>query len=107
MPVEELDVAEEVLVEVAAADKRPTDRSHSVHREGHDEQNDRAPTPAGKPLEPGERTREALTCFGSHGGDRHTTFRCPLRVGDRRRALQTGPDACAVAPAERVAGLRK
>ena len=33
MPIEELDVSVEVLVEVATRDQRPTDRSHGVDRQ--------------------------------------------------------------------------
>ena len=56
MPVEELDVAVEVLVEVAARDQRPADRPHSVDRERRDEEDDRAERPVGEPLEPRERS---------------------------------------------------
>jgi hypothetical protein len=42
MPVEELDVVVEVLVEVAAADERPPDGAHGVDRQPEEEEEDRA-----------------------------------------------------------------
>ncbi len=80
MPVEELDVAEEIFVEVAAPDQRPSDRANRIDTERDDEEEDGAGAPLGQPLEPVERTRELL-----------------------ERAAQ---DDCP-APAAREAGLRK
>lgn len=56
MPVEELDVREQVLVEVSSSHQRPADCAHGVHGKAEDEQDDDAETAARKLLEPVERT---------------------------------------------------
>jgi hypothetical protein len=55
MPIEELDVVEEVLVEVAAAGERPRDRAQRVDREPGGEQDDGAEATACELLELSER----------------------------------------------------
>ena len=42
VPVEELHVVVQVLVEIPAADERPTDCAQGVHRQSEDEEDDRA-----------------------------------------------------------------
>jgi len=42
VPVEELDVAVEVLVEIASDDERPADRANRVHGEAKEEEDGRA-----------------------------------------------------------------
>ena len=54
VPVEELDVGVEVLVEVAARFQRPGDRLDGVDTERHDEEDERAQWPGRQTLEPGQ-----------------------------------------------------
>jgi hypothetical protein len=61
MPVEELDVAVQVLVEVPTGTERPRERSYGVDREPQGEQDERSERSAGEPLEPGEGTREPVS----------------------------------------------
>jgi hypothetical protein len=87
VPVEELDVAEEVLVEVAAADQRPSDRANRVDAERDDEQEDGAGAPVGQPLEAIERARELP--------ERAAQDDCPapaaLEAGLRKRCMSCRP----------------
>jgi hypothetical protein len=64
MPVEELDVREQVLVEVAPADQRPADRAYRVDAQSQDEQDQGAQRPIGEALEPGRPRGDSLACRG-------------------------------------------
>lgn len=61
MPVEKLDVAVEVLVEIAAAEEGPADRANGIHPERQAEEDNRTETSAREPLEPDECNREPVS----------------------------------------------
>ena len=90
MPVEELDVAVEVLVEVAARDQRPADRAHSVDSERGGEEHDRAERPLGEPFERRERSPGT-------GSQRAAQGCCPsattLTAGLRKRCMSWRPSS--------------
>ena len=84
VPVEELDVAVDVLVEVATCLQRPADRLHRVHGEGDPEENDRAEPSAREPLEPDERAPQAVSDVGGQAA-----------AGLRRRWMSWRPSSAA------------
>jgi hypothetical protein len=62
VPVEELDVPVEVLVEVATALQRPAGRPDGVDTDSQDEEDGGSEWSASEPLERGEGTREPVSC---------------------------------------------
>jgi hypothetical protein len=85
VPIEQLDVAVEVLVEVAAGDQRPADRLQGVDAERDDEQNDRTEPSVREPLERSERTDELVSLSLSQ----------LLTAGLRRKWMSCGPSSAA------------
>src|SRR5262249_43447592 len=71
MPVEQLRVVVEILVEVATADQRPADRTERVHREARGEHDDEPEAALDQPLERGKSFGEAL----SRAGQAYVGFR--------------------------------
>jgi hypothetical protein len=61
MPVEELDVVVDVLVEIAASDERPANRLEGVDPESEAEQEKRTEGPVGEDLKPAEGACEPLS----------------------------------------------
>ncbi len=80
MPVEELDVTVEVLVEIATSDERPCDRPDRVDGEPQGEEDNRSQAPARELLEPGERAHRQMSVSRY---DRLAT--APARAGLRKR----------------------
>ena len=97
MPVEELDVVVEVLVEIAAGHERPADGAHGVDGKRQHEENDGAERPLGEPLEPGERTREPGSRRGSHPGRGSYELRAAVWIaaGVRKRWMSCCPSSAA------------
>jgi hypothetical protein len=64
MPVEELDVGEQVLVQVPPADQRPADRADREDDEREQEEDQCAQRPAGEALEPRGPPGDSSACPG-------------------------------------------
>lgn len=64
MPVQELDVAVEVFVEVTPAGQRPRDSTQGIRRQRGDEEDRRTEAPIGEALEPRECNGEPVSYAG-------------------------------------------
>jgi hypothetical protein len=88
MPVEKLDVAIEILVQISATCERPANRPHGVDGNTEQEEQHGSEPSLGEALEPGERMGEAPARYGCSAA-------AATRAGLRKRWMSCRPPSTA------------